>query len=166
MTARWILPGVLALFVLGVSGCGGSRGTVKVKGTVTLDEKPLPGATITFLPEDKSGKQAIGRSESDGTFYLTTFKTDDGAIPGEYKVIVAYSEGDKATQGIDPGKMDDKAKMAFFNKMSPGSRSDEDRKKKSKVVPEAYTDATKTPLKETVAAGGSTVELKLRSSAR
>src|SRR5437867_12591753 len=74
--------------VVGLVGCGSPTKAVKVQGTVTLDGKPFPGATVTFTPVEATGKPASGRSESDGGFQLTTFKPDDGALPGDYKVVV------------------------------------------------------------------------------
>src|SRR5262245_12374499 len=74
-------------------GCGQGK-TVKVEGVVTLDGKPLPAATVTFVP-DGNGRAASGRTDQDGIFRLTTFRTDDGAVPGEYKVTVVV---DKPTE--------------------------------------------------------------------
>src|SRR5262249_9934025 len=84
----WGLLGALAL--VGV-GCGSD--TVKVRGPVTLDGKPLPmGTAVTFVPVDK-GRSATGATQADGSFRLTTFKPEDGALPGEYKVTVRFDHG-------------------------------------------------------------------------
>jgi hypothetical protein len=163
-SAPWIL--LLALSA-GLAGCGGQGKPVKVEGVVTLDGKPFPGATVTFFPAEGNGRSASGLSEEDGSFRLTTFKPDDGALPGEYKITVSFGEADKATEGGDPMKMDDKARMAFFAKMNPGGRVQEEAKQKKaqKVVPEVYRDVSKTPLKCAVPVDGK-VELSLRSTAR
>jgi hypothetical protein len=168
MTERRYAPKRLLLVLLvGLSGCGGQGKPVKVEGVVTLDGKAFPGATVTFLPAAGSGKSASGLSEEDGSFRLTTFKPDDGALPGEYKIIVSFIEADKAIEKGDPMEMDDKSKMEFFSRMSPQGRAKEEarQKKARKPIPEVYGDVNKTPLKCTVPADGK-VELPLRSTAR
>jgi hypothetical protein len=152
------------LAALAAGGCGGK--TAKVQGVVTLDGKPLPGATVTFIPAG-SGRPAGGRSESDGSFRLTTFRPEDGALPGEYKVIVTLAGAESAPAGADPMKLDDKAKAAFFTRMSPASRAQEEKqqRKAGPAVPEVYTDVSRTPLRCTVPLDGP-LELNLRSTAR
>jgi hypothetical protein len=152
---------------LGLAGCGGRGKAVKVEGVVTLDGKPFPGATVTFVPADGNGRSASGLSEEDGSFRLTTFKPDDGAVPGDYKIIVSFIEADKSTEKGDPMERDNKAKMAFFSRMSPQGRlkAEMSQQKARKPVPEVYTDMNRTPLKCTVPVEGK-VELSLRSTAR
>jgi hypothetical protein len=161
--APWRL--FLALSV-GLAGCSGGK-PVKVEGVLTLDGKPFPGATIMCVPAAGNGRSACGLSEEDGSFRLTTFKPDDGALPGEYKITVTFIEPDKSVEKGDPMAMDNKTKMAFFSRMSPqGKAKEEQRQKKAaKVVPEVYTDMSRTPLKCTVPVEGK-LELPLRSSAR
>ena len=161
--APWRL--FLALSV-GLAGCSQGK-PVKVEGALTLDGKPFPGATITFMPAAGNGRSASGLSEEDGSFRLTTFKPDDGALPGEYKIMVSYLEADKSAERGDPAEMDNKAKMAMFTRMSPEGRTKEEtrQKKARKSVPEVYTDMNRTPLKCTVPVDGK-VELALRSTVR
>ena len=151
--------------VAGLVGCGSPTKAVKVQGTVTLDGKPFPGATVTFTPVEATVKPASGRSEADGGFQLTTFKPDDGALPGDYKVVVTYVEENKNAENADPMKGDDKAKMAFFMKMNPQGRAKEEKKKASTAVPAVYTSPATTPLKVTVPTDGK-VEIAMRSTAR
>jgi len=77
----------LALLILAGAGCSGS-GAVPVKGTVRLDGKELPGATVTFLSQESGGRDASGATDANGVFRLTTFEANDGALRGKYKVIV------------------------------------------------------------------------------
>lgn len=149
------------------AGCGGGIAkAVKVKGNVTLDGKPLAGATVSFIPRDKSGgRAASGRTDTSGDFQLTTFRTDDGAVPGEYKVIVVLGEEAKDVPAGNPMEMDEKERMAFFTKMNPDNRAKEAAKRTKSQVPAVYSDPEKTPLKEVVPAP-SDVKLALKSSAR
>jgi hypothetical protein len=166
MSKQWGFLGLLLVALAAGAGCGGGKSKpVKVEGTLTLDGKPLPGAAISFVPAAMEGRPATGRSEVDGGFRLTTFATDDGALPGEYKVIVTVSEGVTQHPGGNPMDLSDKDKMAFFMKMSPQHRAKEESKKSKSSVPEVYTDVARTPLKQIVPAEGK-VNLELRSTAR
>jgi hypothetical protein len=64
-----------------------------VHGKVAVDDKPLFQGKIRFAPvaqgsEINSGKPAFGKIESDGTFRLTTFEPNDGAVVGEHWVTI------------------------------------------------------------------------------
>ena len=75
------------VWLIGLAGCS-SGSLVPVQGTVKLDSRPLPGATILFIAQDTGGRDARGFTDGVGVFQLTTFKSNDGAMPGKYKVIV------------------------------------------------------------------------------
>jgi hypothetical protein len=168
MSGRSNAPGRLLLaLAVGLAGCGGRGKPVKVEGVLTLDGKPFPGATVTFVQAEGNGRSANGLSEEDGSFLLTTFKPDDGALPGEYKITVSFLEADKSTERGNPMERDNKSKMVLFSRMSPEGRAKEEmrQQKARKLVPEVYTDMNRTPLRCTVPVEGK-VELKLRSTAR
>src|SRR4029079_7125637 len=64
---------------------------VPVRGVVTLDDRPLAGALVTFHHQDPDGQDASGITNANGEFELTPRK-QGGALPGSYKVTVTYSE--------------------------------------------------------------------------
>ncbi|MBX9581405.1 MAG: carboxypeptidase-like regulatory domain-containing protein [Gemmataceae bacterium] len=177
MRAR-ITPGCLLGAALVVAaGCGGGAKPVKVAGRVTLDNQPLPGATIVFTPDGGTGNIASGRTDDAGEFQLTTFGPDDGAVPGDYKITVKVDGVlDTPLEG-DPMNMDDAAKTKFFMKMSAKTKAAEEKEKKERkkrgerdkadtsLVPPVYRDITKTPLKQRVPADGK-VEINLKSNAK
>jgi hypothetical protein len=146
------------------TGCGGGPSMSKVEGIVTLDGKPVNGATVMFEPETKGCRQASGRSGEDGVFHLTTFNTNDGAQAGTYKIVVTKTEEMSGFQA-DPNdpqtmnKMIDKMKMTMKN--SPGAAKAKGAHKSP--IPEQYTKADKTPLKCTVPHNGR-VEVAMTSS--
>src|SRR5262249_6159326 len=76
------------LFALALSSCSSKDGPVSVEGIVTFDDRPVEGAMVTFLPAGTSGRPASAMTDSDGHFSLTTFKDGDGAMPGDYRVVV------------------------------------------------------------------------------
>jgi hypothetical protein len=73
-------------------GCGSSTPqgapTLPVKGKVIFKGQPLTKGTVSFEPEGP-GKEAFGEIQPDGTFVLTTYKKDDGAVLGKHRVSVS-----------------------------------------------------------------------------
>lgn len=99
-----------------LAGCSGS-GTVKVDGVVTLDGKPLANATVTFHSADGKGRTAIGTTDAQGAFTLTSYSADDGIVPGDYKVVVFASgnagAGDKLN--MDGARRQEELKTAIIH---------------------------------------------------
>ena len=102
------------------------------------------------LADDVPGKQATGQTGPDGSFQLTTRTTNDGALPGEYRVIVQYEEGTEVPPATN--MRDAKA----------GARKAQQKAAPKYVIPAIYTDPTKTVLKQKVPTEG-TVKLELQS---
>jgi hypothetical protein len=132
----------LALAVL-VLGAGCSHKLVKVHGKVTLDGKPLDGATVTFVPDGEGGRSASGQTGTDGTFSLSTYTTGDGAQPGQYKVIIAKSAGTAPT--AEPTTQDPKSMIDAMQKYDAQHKKDRGAPKSS--IPPQYGDPKTTPLK-------------------
>jgi len=120
-------------------GCGGRVTTVE--GTVTLDGKPVEGATVSFIPVGEKGQSANGFTDATGKYSLTTGTgKKKGALAGEYKVTVTKSEA-MTTGPLKPGSPEYMAKMKEMS--SPGAKKSAP---KGSLLPEKYSDASKTPL--------------------
>jgi hypothetical protein len=102
--------GVVCLSI-GLVGCGGGAddGRVKVfptQGKVSVSGRPAEGAKVTFYSANThaDGKKVpppTGTADATGVFQLGTYKSADGAPPGEYKVTVVWLEPPPANaQGI------------------------------------------------------------------
>jgi hypothetical protein len=153
-----IVPALLIGSMLGlIAGCGGAGGSRppmgKVSGKVLVDGKPLTTGSITFIPitgkGGETGQNAMGDIGPDGSFTLTTFDTDDGAILGQHKaIIIAHSA---PPSDIDPSKG-----------VIPSMAGPNGYKPPKPLVPEKYTNPEDTPLKYTVREGKNdfTVEVK------
>jgi hypothetical protein len=131
------------LLAAALSSAGCAR-TVSIKGRVTLDGKPVDGASIEFVPMDGS-RSAIGTTDTDGYFTLTTFKQGDGARKGEYKVTVT-----KMSDNAMPNPSDKKGhemQMAEIMKKAANFRQPPTGKPS---LPSIYSDPTTTPLLQTV----------------
>lgn len=92
MTSWFRSPSCLVvLLIFTTSGCGGKAGPnlVPAKGVLTLDGKPLAGATIVLHSDNKKIREAVGQTDEKGVFVIRT-ATHTGAIPGHYKVTVQY----------------------------------------------------------------------------
>lgn len=163
MVYRTWVSRILALaFLIGSFGCGSSGKPVKVAGTVTLDGAPLEGVTVMFIPA-KEGRQATGITDSDGKFELTTIKSHDGALPGEYKVtVMAPREGGGSGNISDPNSKEAKEMFAKLLNESREGKPREAMEAKQTVHPN-YTRPEKTPLKEKVPSDGA-LEIKLRKN--
>ena len=91
----WPMASLVGLIAL--AGCGREATTNPVHGTVTLDGRPLARATVQFLAQDPGGRDALGTTDANGLFRLSTFKPRDGALAGKYKVVVrSVPEADPA----------------------------------------------------------------------
>ena len=78
------------LAVLLVAGCGDKYTPVPVSGVVTLDGKPVEGATVYFyaVGDAKDGRPAHGTTDKEGAFRLSTMGDEDGALRRHYKVVI------------------------------------------------------------------------------
>src|SRR5687768_9394978 len=95
-----IAPQVLLALLCGcglvaASGCGGGPKVVPVSGTATVDDKPLSGFVVTFIPDTEKGHTAeidcSARLGEDGRYSIMTDDRYDqykGAPPGWYKVVI------------------------------------------------------------------------------
>jgi hypothetical protein len=99
MRTQTTLGSICVIFALcAIPGCEPSYPeTAPVSGKVTLGGEPVSGGEIQFFPDE--GIMATGRIESDGTYRLTTFQPDDGAVIGEHRVAVR-AEGPISATGL------------------------------------------------------------------
>ena len=94
MTRNWdpshvVLWGALLLLVFACSGgCSDGPRVYPVRGRVLFEDgAPADTGTIEFRSVE-SGLNARARIAEDGSFQLTTFEKNDGAVPGKHQVIV------------------------------------------------------------------------------
>ena len=90
---------LLLLTGLVLTGCGGGPADTpplaRVKGTVTLDGKPLTSGSVQLTPDTNrgtKGRMALGNINEDGTFELMTIKAGDGAQVGYHVVAIECYE--------------------------------------------------------------------------
>ncbi|TWU20788.1 hypothetical protein [Bythopirellula polymerisocia] len=74
-----------------VVGCSDGRPQrVVVSGQVLIDDKPLAGGNIKFVPD--GARPSMGTIDEEGHYKLTCFEVGDGAIPGKHRVEIVSNE--------------------------------------------------------------------------
>ena len=157
------------LLLLATMGCGGGAGMTpvyKAKGKITLGGAPIADAIVVFSPK---GKQpvAIGRTNSNGVYTLTTYTADDGAAAGDYIVLVTKNNPAPSAQiahGVDATAFSGKAAHNQVTKSAPkpsgahGASSapaiSTPTSSSTSLLPEKYGNAKLSTLTATVTAKG------------
>jgi hypothetical protein len=94
ITYRWLAVARLSLVAMGLltlGGCGGgSVPTYGAGGKVVFPNgEPLGGGKVEFRPvAAPQPVVARGEIQPDGSFRLSTFRPNDGAVEGEHVVLV------------------------------------------------------------------------------
>jgi hypothetical protein len=83
-------------------GCERGPILVPVTGKVLYRDKPLEFGSVMF--QARSGQPAIGEIQPDGTFTLSTFQPNDGAVVGTHKVRIACYESQRPGAPKGPGE--------------------------------------------------------------
>jgi hypothetical protein len=158
---RYLLISFVVL--VGCNGGGGAAkvATHKVTGKVTMGGSAVAGATVTFSPEKGSSPAAMGLTDAQGVYTLTTYAAGDGAPEGDYKVLV-YKEAPKSEASSGP-QHDPKAGGTPQGPPGPKGHGGSNKKggPAGSLLPEKYSSASDTPLKKTVKSGENTIDLEL-----
>ena len=148
------------LFVLGLLaplyglGCGaaddGRPTRYPVSGTVTMNGQPVAGATLNFLSSDGS-RSAVGQTDAQGRYELTTFSPGDGALPGDYGVAIMKYEltTDAAARPEDEAPDEPAGDDPFAGGPDPEPVN---------VLPERYASVATSDLTATVVEGDNTFD--------
>ncbi len=154
----WPALGLAACLVTGCGGGGGPRpATGKVHGKVLYNGKPLTKGTVIFVPilgkGGETGQSASGAIDPDGSFTLTTFNSNDGAILGQHTAVI------QSGPEIEPGSAKGGGTMTGAMPEFGGKNA---AKAPKAAVPEKYTSAEKSPLKYTVEKGDNSFDIELK----
>ncbi len=117
---RWTSVGVLSAVIFSSTGCGRSDlpPLGRVRGTVTLDGKPLSGAVVTFQPE--KGRPAVANTDSNGNYEVMYTDGVRGATVGRNSVRVLWPDGESGSAPI-PDKYNAKSTLTF--EVKPGNNT-------------------------------------------
>lgn len=137
----------IAIATAGVGGCKPARkgpATAPVTGVVTYNGSPVAGATVSFQPGE-GGRSAAGVTDASGRYQLSTYARNDGAIPGDYSVVIVKFEATPTGSGT--GK-DYKPPVGDI----PPPKNE---------LPAKFADAKTSGLKATVGKGQNSVDFPL-----
>lgn len=102
----FVFGSALGVVLAGCGGSGSKLDSIPVKGKVTLDGQPVKNARVRFIPDSADkGRSAIGDTDANGAFKLSTVRAADGIIPGAYKVDVSSLET-VTTESKDKGQLE------------------------------------------------------------
>jgi hypothetical protein len=156
---KCIAVAALCCLIMGCSGGSGGAPRVtthKVTGKVTFNGTPVANANVTFSPTGPGIPSAMGLSDTQGMYTLTTYDAGDGAAAGTYKVMV-YKTAPKAENSAP--QHDPTGKTATMKPQGHGGKAGAAGGGGS-LLPEKYASAD-TPLQKTVNEGENTIDLAL-----
>jgi hypothetical protein len=92
-----LLIGSLLIVVAVLTGCGDGRpALVEAVGTVTVNGKPVEGATVVLQPIEVEAKDfarpAAGVTDANGEFHLGAYGDGEGVPAGKYAVGIEKRE--------------------------------------------------------------------------
>ena len=121
-------------------------GAIRSRAASTRQGQPVTKGTVNFMPVDLAkSRAASGEIQSDGSYSLTTKYPGDGALAGDYRVVISLAE---------IGELE----------KTPGGIPILNQPKKVKVknlVPPKYSDPGQTVLKFTVEPHSNTYDIDL-----
>lgn len=129
-----------------LAGCGDSGKPHSVSGVVLMEGQPIHGANVTFHPiEGQAVRPAVGTSDAAGKFSLSTFRADDGALRGKYKVTIEWFG--------PPPEGGEKTFADFIKENKKAKKPAPTPPVRSSAVPAAYTAPATTPFEVSVPTG-------------
>ncbi|WP_406698259.1 carboxypeptidase-like regulatory domain-containing protein [Singulisphaera sp. Ch08] len=158
---RWAAP----LALLGMIGCNSDPDSaiklVPVKGTVTLDGKPMANAMISFIPEVANNPSTAGGDTTgpDGN-YLAQYRNRTGLAPGKYKVTIVPGLSEGSEGSIPEELRNDPFMAAEGARVAAASRASVKKKVEIKGEFDAEVTGTDSPLNFEVKTASATVKSK------
>jgi hypothetical protein len=153
MMRRFATMAALAVIFM-FHGCGdGGPRRVPVSGTLTLNGKPLEGATVTFAPDPTNpvGTPGGAFTDKDGS-YIAASDQRPGLAAGKYKVLVtksALKNGAKV-----PDEFKDDPMMAVTSGLT------------IELLPPAYSNANTSPLSLDVPEAGGSFDFDVKQDTK
>jgi len=126
--------GGLAALLLFVAGCGGEDWGY-LEGKVKLNGTPVGPGSITLEPVDGTRAGSVGSFGEDGRYSIMSAGRKEGALPGEYRVLIHGGENFGEETGGPP----------------PASK-----------IPARYGDMASSDLRVTIEPGKKTLDFDLK----
>ena len=129
---------LFSAIVLVSAGCGGTNYELaEVSGVVTLNDEPLEGLGVRFLPDSEaetSGPESFALTDAEGRYTLKVQTKDNksGAVIGNHRVVIE----DRMAENSRDEPMEPRISLKFMN-------------------------SSQSPIKVEVKADGNTIDLEL-----
>jgi len=121
-SARFFILAISTSLLLGCTASDAPK-TAPVSGTVTMDGKPLAGASVTFFPTSK-GPMATGNTNEKGEFTLMTNHPGDGAPVGTHRVAIGNAEEGRRRSGPNiPDRYGQPGTSGLTAEVKPGQKN-------------------------------------------
>jgi hypothetical protein len=150
-----------------LAGCSGSgRPTIApVSGHVIYKGQPVADATVVFLCPG-APRLAVGTTDKDGNYQLTTYEPNDGAVIGTHTVTVKKFKNEPAATDPAAGaaiEMKDSAALskAIEKSMHEAARQAAKAEKSGSVLPAKYAQFKTSDLHREVVDGPNVINLEL-----
>lgn len=97
----WRVRLSLLLWVICLAGCSGSDQPElgQVRGQITLDGKPLAGASVRFAPMGEA-RGSRGLTDEQGNYELAYLRDIQGAALGKHKVTITTATEDQPAERL------------------------------------------------------------------
>jgi hypothetical protein len=161
------LPGAVTLLLL--LGCLVSGGcsdsdrpaTAPVQGVVTFQGKPVAGASVSFLCPG-APRPAIGTTDENGKYQLTTFTENDGAILGDHVVTVEMLSTQPANlPTVDPSAGPSQINKSIEAELAQSVRQQQKAVKAGPILPAKYASRESSDLQKEVVKGDNVINIEL-----
>jgi hypothetical protein len=119
----FLLFGISVVFLVTTIGCQKNPAIGKVTGTVTLDGKPLPNASVTFHPDNSNTIPSLGGTDPNGKYELFYTDGKTGAIPGQYTVTISTGQAWNNIPETVPSQYLDKTTSELQFVVKPGNQT-------------------------------------------
>ncbi|HBE66626.1 MAG TPA: hypothetical protein DDW52_00625 [Planctomycetaceae bacterium] len=130
--------------------------TTPVTGTVTYKKKPVEGALVVLVAQTPDAQGAVGTTDADGNYAVSTFADGDGAVAGTYKVKVSKYEivAEPAAEG---GDMSEEEEEDEYSEEDMGDEQDS-----GNLLPSKYENEITSGFEVTVGDEPVTLDLELK----
>jgi hypothetical protein len=154
---------IIGLCVL-LGGCSGSDrpATAPVRGQVRYENRPVANATVAFLCPG-APRLAVGTTDQNGNYQLTTYEENDGAILGTHVVTVNLyaSESEANALGSDSSTSGQSTSKSIEEAMKRSVKQIEKAEKAKPPIPTKYSDRRTSDLNKEVVKGENVIDIDL-----
>jgi hypothetical protein len=156
----------VAIFICAVcllnAGCGASTrpDLSPVKGKVTYQGKAVNDATVVFLCPG-APRPAIGTTDDQGNFQLTTYEANDGAMIGMHTVTVKkYASQTETAEPVpqNPKEMAKAIEKSMHQSAQVATQAEDSRS----LLPEKYAQMKTSGLEIEVVLGENVIDIELK----